>query len=82
MQWLNESVKPAFEQKMADEGKTVTVTVIPVSGTGDDLRQQYALDLGVGQGADILSFDGFWIPEFADGGPRQTANLSRRAGSA
>ena len=68
LQWLNESVKPAFEQKMADEGKTLTVTVIPFSGTGDDLRQQYALDLGVGQGADILSFDGFWIPEFADGG--------------
>lgn len=67
-QWLNEMVIPAFEQKMADEGKNVTVTLIPFSGTGEDLRQQYALDLGVGQGADVLSFDGFWIPEFADGG--------------
>ena len=40
----------------------------PFTGTGEDLRQQYALDLGVGQGADILSFDGFWLPEFVDGG--------------
>ncbi len=68
LKWLNEMVVPAFEQKMTDEGKNVTVTVIPFSGTGEDLRQQYALDLGVGQGADVLSFDGFWIPEFADGG--------------
>ena len=68
LQWLNDMVVPAFEQKMADEGKDVSVTVIPFSGTGEDLRQQYALDLGVGQGADVLSFDGFWIPEFADGG--------------
>lgn len=69
VQWLNEMVIPAFEQKMADEGKNVTVaTVVPFSGSGEDVRQQYALDLGVGQGSDILSFDGFWIPEFADGG--------------
>jgi multiple sugar transport system substrate-binding protein len=67
-QWINDFVKPAFEQQMADAGKNVTVTVIPFTGTGEDLRQQYALDLGVGQGADILSFDGFWIPEFADAG--------------
>ncbi len=67
-QWITDYVKPAFEQQMADAGKNVTVTLIPFTGTGEDLRQQYALDLGVGQGADILSFDGFWIPEFADAG--------------
>ncbi|NOG48479.1 MAG: extracellular solute-binding protein [Chloroflexi bacterium] len=26
------------------------------------------LDLGVGGGSDILAFDGFWLPEFVEGG--------------
>ncbi len=69
LQWLNEYVKPAFEAQMAEEGKNVTVTNIEfVGNSGEDLRQQYVLDLGVGQGADILGFDGFWLPEFVEGG--------------
>lgn len=67
-QWLNESVKPAFEALMAEAGTPVTVNVIEFSGSGEDLRQQLVLDLGAGAGADILAFDGFWLPEFVEGG--------------
>lgn len=68
MQWVNEYVKPAFEAQMAEAGTPVTVTVIEFAGSGEDLRQQYVLDLGVGEGADVLAFDGFWLPEFVEGG--------------
>lgn len=64
--WLQEVVKPEFEAKMAEEGTNVTVNVVEF--VGDDLRQQYVLDLGVGEGPDIMSFDGFWLPEFVEGG--------------
>ena len=66
--WVNEVVKPAFEELMAAEGKNVTVTVIEAVGTAEEIRQQYVLDLGVGTGTDILAFDGFWLPEFVEGG--------------
>lgn len=67
-QWLRESVKPAFEAMMAEQGVSVNVEVIEFVGSGEDLRQQYVLDLGVGQGVDIMGFDGFWLPEFVAGG--------------
>ena len=65
--WLNEVVKPAFEELMAEQGTPVTVTVIEAVGTAEEIRQQYVLDLGVGEGPDIMSFDGFWLPEFVEG---------------
>lgn len=68
VQWLNETVKPGFEAMMAAAGTPVTVTVVEFSGSGEDLRQQYVLDLGTGAGADVLAFDGFWLPEFVEGG--------------
>jgi multiple sugar transport system substrate-binding protein len=68
VQWLNETVKPGFEAMMAAAGTPVTVTVIEFSGSGENLRQQYVLDLGAGTGADVLAFDGFWLPEFVEGG--------------
>lgn len=66
--WLNDYVKPTFEQHMSDEGKNVTVEVVEFVGQGEDLRQQYVLDLSVGEGPDIMAFDGFWLPEFIEGG--------------
>lgn len=68
LQWLNEYVKPTFEAMMAEAGTNVTVNVIEFVGTGEDLRQQYVLDLGVGTGPDLMAFDGFWLPEFVEGG--------------
>ncbi len=66
--WLNEYVKPTFEAMMAEAGTPVNVTVIEFIGSGEDLRQQYVLDLGVGAGTDLLAVDGFWLPEFVEGG--------------
>lgn len=68
LQWLNDYVKPTFEAMMADAGTPVTVNVIEFVGSGEDLRQQYVLDLSVGEGPDIMAFDGFWLPEFVSGG--------------
>ena len=68
LQWLNEYVKPNFEAAMAAAGTPVVVTPIEFTGSGENLRQQYALDLGAGGGSDVLAFDGFWLPEFAEGG--------------
>ena len=65
--WLSEFVAPAFEDYMAEQGRDVTVNVIETSATAEDLRQQYVLDLGVGAGADLMAFDGFWLPEFVEG---------------
>ena len=68
-QWLTEIVEPAFEAMMAEQGTPVDVNVIEfLSTSGEDLRQQYVLDLGVGGGGDIMSFDGFWLPEFVQAG--------------
>lgn len=69
LEWLTNTVKPAFEQKMADAGTPVTVELIDSSNvSGEDQKQQYVLDLSVGEGSDIMTFDGFWLPEFVDGG--------------
>ncbi len=68
LQWLNDYVKPGFEAAMAEAGTPVTVNVLEFTGSGEDLRQQYVLDLGSGGGADVLAFDGFWLPEFVEGG--------------
>jgi multiple sugar transport system substrate-binding protein len=68
LRWLNEYVKPTFEARMAEAGTPVVVNVIEFTGSGEDLRQQYVLDLGVNAGADLMAFDGFWLPEFVEGG--------------
>jgi multiple sugar transport system substrate-binding protein len=64
VEWLEDTVFPAFVQWMKGQGKDVVVKFIPFGGSDEELKQQYALDLKVGRGADILGFDGFWIPEF------------------
>ncbi len=62
--WINEYVIPEFEA--AHPG--ASLSLIEFGGSDEALRQQYALDLSVSRGADVMSFDGFWIPEFASGG--------------
>lgn len=62
--WLNETVVPAFEARMKAAGKNVQVKVIEFTGKAEDLKSQYALDLRVKTGADVMSFDSFWVPEF------------------
>lgn len=62
--WLKEYVIPEFEKAHAG----VSVTLNEFGGTDDALKQQYALDLAVGKGNDVMGFDGFWIPEFVEAG--------------
>jgi multiple sugar transport system substrate-binding protein len=68
VRFITEFVAPQFKEEMAAQGKDVTVNLIQFGGSDEQLKQQYALDLRVGQGADVLGFDGFWVPEFVSGG--------------
>lgn len=68
VRWILDYVKPTFERQMAAEGKDVTVELVQFGGSDEALKEQYALDLPVGRGHDIMAFDGFWIPEFVEGG--------------
>ncbi len=63
-QWLREDVIPTFEE----EHPNVTVELAEFGGSDEQLKEQYALDLSVGAGADVLAFDGFWVPEFVASG--------------
>lgn len=66
--WYKTYVIPSFQELMAEQGKNVKVELIEFGGSDEQLKQQFALDLGVGSGADLMAFDGFWIPEFVDAG--------------
>ncbi len=68
VEWFEDIVIPAFVAEMKAKGIDIQVKFIQFSGSDEALKQQYALDLSVGRGADILGFDGFWIPEFAEAG--------------
>ncbi len=78
LDWLNTVVKPMCEAQLADAGTPVTITPIEWVGSGEDFRQQVVLDLGVGQGGDILNLDGFWIPEFVEAGLVKPLTRNRR----
>ncbi|MEX2536427.1 MAG: extracellular solute-binding protein [Trueperaceae bacterium] len=64
VRWIEEVVIPGFEAQ--HDG--VNVELAQFGGTDEALKEQYALDLSVGGGADVMSFDGFWVPEFVAGG--------------
>ncbi|NED96725.1 extracellular solute-binding protein [Phytoactinopolyspora alkaliphila] len=64
--WIEDYVIPEFEALMAEQGREVTVEHI--EGGVDDYKTQLALDLSVGEGPDITSFDQFWTAEFAAAG--------------
>lgn len=66
--WLTTYVIPTFEEAMADQGQEVTVELVEFGGSDEQLKEQYALDLSVGSGYDIMAFDGFWVPEFVGAG--------------
>ncbi|MEX2542155.1 MAG: extracellular solute-binding protein [Trueperaceae bacterium] len=65
VQWIRDYVIPEFE---AAKGGDVSVELTEFGGTDEAMKEQYALDLSVGGGADVLAFDGFWVPEFVAAG--------------
>ena len=71
VEWITSYVIPTFEAN----NPGVNVELIEFGGSDEQLKQQYALDLAVGGGADIMGFDGFWIPEFVEGGLLQPLNV-------
>ncbi|GAA3995467.1 extracellular solute-binding protein [Deinococcus rubellus] len=66
--WYEQSVIPAVNKALAPQGKTIAVTYQNTASSAEATKQQYALDLKAGRGADIMSFDGFWLPEFVASG--------------
>jgi multiple sugar transport system substrate-binding protein len=64
VRWIRDYVIPEFEA--ANGG--VNVELVEFGGSDEALKEQYALDLSVGGGADVLAFDGFWVPEFVAAG--------------
>ncbi|QBI20929.1 extracellular solute-binding protein [Egibacter rhizosphaerae] len=63
-EWLIEDAIPAFEEQMAEEGRPVQVELEETGVDDEDYKTQLALDLSVGEGADIMGFDQFWVSEF------------------
>lgn len=68
VKWLTEYAIPKFQDKMKAEGRTVTVNLVQFGGSDEELKARYALDLKAGAGNDVMGFDGFWVPEFVEGG--------------
>ena len=66
--WLKNWAVPNFEAYMRSQGKDVKVQLVQFGGSDEALKQQYALDLRVGRGHDLMGFDGFWVPEFVAAG--------------
>jgi multiple sugar transport system substrate-binding protein len=75
VQWIRNYVIPEFEA--ANPG--VTVELVEFGGSDEALKEQYALDLSVGAGADVMGFDGFWIPEFVEAGLLEPLNAASPA---
>lgn len=67
-EWIIEYVIPTFQQRMAEQGRQVTVEFAESGVADEDYKARLALDLSVGQGADIIGFDSFWLSEFVAAG--------------
>lgn len=66
--WMRTYVIPRFESTMRMAGTPARITLIEFGGSDEALKQQYALDLRVRRGPDVMFFDQFWVPEFVAGG--------------
>lgn len=66
--WILEYIIPKFQDEMKAQGKNVTVELVQFGGSDEELKARYALDLKARTGSDLMAFDGFWVPEFAEGG--------------
>lgn len=66
--WMLEYVIPKFQEEMKAKGKNVVVELVQFGGSDEELKARYALDLKAGSGSDVMAFDGFWVPEFVEGG--------------
>jgi multiple sugar transport system substrate-binding protein len=72
--WFEDYVIPTFEERMADEGREVTVQFTGRGVDDEAFKAQLALDLASGTGADIMSIDGIWVGEFVTAGYLEPLN--------
>lgn len=72
--WLVDWAIPRFEEQMAEEGREVTVEFVESGVDDEDYKSRLALDLSVGEGADVIGFDTFWLSEFVAAGYLEPLN--------
>ena len=63
--WIEDELIPAFEAEMEAAGTPVEVSFEGQGVDDEDYKTQMALDLGSGEGPDVMSIDGIWVGEFA-----------------
>jgi multiple sugar transport system substrate-binding protein len=63
-EYLLDYAIPTFEERMAAEGREVTVEFTESGVDDEDYKSRLALDLSVGEGPDVIGFDSFWVSEF------------------
>lgn len=61
-------LKPAFEDYMASQGKDVTLEIIETAVPDEQFKSRIILDIKSGRGADVISFDQFWLASFVKAG--------------
>jgi multiple sugar transport system substrate-binding protein len=63
--WIEDELIPAFEAEMEAAGTPVEVSFEGQGVEDEDYKTQMALDLGSGEGPDVMAIDGPWVGEFA-----------------
>ncbi|MFI9403739.1 extracellular solute-binding protein [Nocardia sp. NPDC052316] len=65
--WIEDWVIPKFVEQQKAKGVTVTVKFQATGVPDEDYKSRIAKDLKTGTGADVVSLDGIWVGEFAEG---------------
>ncbi|CAM4127495.1 extracellular solute-binding protein [Nocardia ninae] len=65
--WIEDWVIPNFVEQQKAKGVTVKVKFQATGVPDEDYKSRIAKDLKTGTGADVVSLDGIWVGEFAEG---------------
>ncbi|WP_234390785.1 extracellular solute-binding protein [Nocardia suismassiliense] len=65
--WIEDWVIPKFVEQQKAKGVTVKVKFQATGVADEDYKSRIAKDLKTGTGADVVSLDGIWVGEFAEG---------------
>ncbi|WP_244467379.1 extracellular solute-binding protein [Nocardia vulneris] len=77
--WIEDWVIPEFVAQQRAKGVTVRVKFQATGVPDEDYKSRIAKDLKTGTGADVVSLDGIWVGEFAEG--EQIAPLDELVGA-
>jgi multiple sugar transport system substrate-binding protein len=67
-QWFTDWVIPKFVEQQKAKGVNATVKFDGIGSDDKDYKTKIALDFNTGGGGDVVSIDGIWLGEFAQGG--------------